>query len=181
MLSSSLSLDDFKPITLEDEHLFDKHYEKFPPVHSDNLFTTMISWEDYSNYHYVFFEDNLIIMTKLKNQIQFRPPFGKYKNDIVKQVLQLGKKEGSDSPIGLIDAQMKNQISKNYPRLIFIPDRDYFDYVYLASNLAELSGSDYSKIRNRLNKFKRNYAYTVERISEENMIEIGEFLKLQGK
>jgi len=40
-----------------------------------------------------------------------------------------------------------------------------------------LSGSNYSKIRNRLNKFKRNYNYTIEKISEENMAEIGEFLK----
>ena len=172
-----LSLDDFKPIKLEDKPLFDKHYEKYPPIHSDNLFTTMISWMDYGKYHYLFLDDSLIIMTKIKNKIQFRPPSGKYDKNVVNQVLQLAKKEGSDYPIVLVDKQTKELLSKDYPSLDFIPDRDYFDYVYLSSDLAELSGSNYSKIRNRLNKFKKSFNYTIEKISEENMKEIGEFLK----
>jgi len=177
LLSRSLSIDDFKPIKIEDKPLFDKHHAKYPPVHSDNVFTTIISWMDYSNYRYAFLEKNLIIISKIKNQIQFRPPSGKYNKDIVKQVLRLAKKEGSDSPIGLIDTQTKDWLSKNYSGLEFIPDRNYFDYVYLASDLAELSGSGYSKIRNRLNKFKRNYGYTFEKITKENMTEVREFLK----
>ena len=60
--------------------------------------------------------------------------------------------------------------------MIFEEHRDYFDYVYLSSDLAELSGSTYSKIRNRLNKFKRNYNYSTEQISEENMDEVMRFL-----
>jgi len=47
-----LSLDDFKRISLEDKPVFDKHYINYPPTHSDDLFTTMISWMEYSNYHY---------------------------------------------------------------------------------------------------------------------------------
>jgi hypothetical protein len=175
--SQPLLLDNFKLVKLEDKPLIDKHYIKYPPVHSDNLFTTMVSWKDYGNYHYTLFEDNLIIMTKVDNNIQFRPPIGKYDKDIVQQVLQLAKKEGSDPPIVIIDTQTKDFISKNFPELEFKPDRDYFDYVYLASDLAELPGTPYSKIRNRLNKFKKNFLYTVEIISDENMDEVREFLK----
>lgn len=177
MSSQPLLLDNFKLVKLEDKPLIDKHYIKYPPIHSDNLFTTMVSWKDYGNYHYTLFEDNLIIMTKVDNNIQFRPPIGKYDKDIVQQVLQLAKKEGSDPPIVIIDTQTKDFISKNFPELEFKPDRDYFDYVYLASDLAELPGTPYSKIRNRLNKFKKNFLYTVEIISDENMDEVREFLK----
>ena len=35
-----LSIDDYKPIELDDKEVFDKHYEKYPPLHSDNVFTT---------------------------------------------------------------------------------------------------------------------------------------------
>ena len=35
--SKMLSLDDFKPIILDDKPLFDSHYEKYPPIHSDNI------------------------------------------------------------------------------------------------------------------------------------------------
>ena len=51
-MTKMLSIDDFKPVTLEDKNIFDKHYKKYPPVQSDNVFTTIISWMDYSNYHY---------------------------------------------------------------------------------------------------------------------------------
>ena len=64
-----LSIDDFKSITLDDKVLFDKHYKKFPPVHSDNLFTTLISWEQYSKYKYAFIEKNIIIMSEIKKKM----------------------------------------------------------------------------------------------------------------
>jgi hypothetical protein len=177
MLSTILSLNDFKPIKIEDKKLFDNHYLKYSPVHSDNLFTTMISWKDYSNYHYTFFKDNLIIFSKINDLIQFRMPLGKFDLDVFNAVFQLAKKEGSKSPIGLIDNQMKNHILKIYPNINFIEDREYFDYIYLSSDLADLAGSDYRKIRNRLNKFISRYNYTVEKISEDNMADINKFLK----
>lgn len=172
-----LSLDDFKRIALEDKLVFDKHYAKYPPVHSDDLFTTMISWMEYSNYRYAVVDENIVIMTELDNKIRLRPPSGKQNVDLLKQVLTLAVREGSDEPFGVVDTNMKEWISKEFPRLKFFEHRDYFDYVYLASDLANLPGANYAKIRNRLNKFKKNYEYTTEMISEENRDEVDEFLK----
>ena len=172
-----LTLDDFKPITLEDKPLFDKHYEKYPPVHSDNVFSTLISWGEYGNYHFTFLDDNLIIYSKINNQIRFRPPSGKFKKNIFDQVLILAKKQDSDYPFGVIDLKTKIWMSKIYPKIKFEEHRDYYDYVYLSKDLAELEGSAYAKIRNRLNKFNKNNEYSVEKISEENLKEVQEFLK----
>lgn len=172
-----LSTDDFRLITLEDKALFDIHYEKYPPVHSDYVFTTLISWVEYSKYKYAFVNDNIIIMSNIKNQVQFRPPSGKKIKDLYDQVLMIAKKQESDYPFGAIDIKTKDWLTNNYPNLEFIPKREYFDYVYLASDLAELSGSAYGKIRNRVNKFKSNYNYEIEKITEDNMSEIQEFLK----
>ena len=172
-----LSLDDFKRIALDDKSVFDKHYAKYPPKHSDDLFTTMISWMEYSNYHYAVVDENIVIMTELDNKIRLRPPLGKQNVDLLKQVLTLAVREGSDEPFGVVDTKMKEWISKEFPRLKFFEHRDYFDYVYRSSDLANLPGTNYAKIRNRLNKFKKNYEYTTEMISEENMDEVDEFLK----
>jgi len=177
LLSRTLTLDDFKPVQLEDKQLFDDHYKNYPPVHSDNLFATMLSWMDYSDYQYVFLNDNLVIKTKIRDNTQFRLPSGKFNKELFNLVLELAKKEGSDPPVELVDLQTKNWIEKVYPKIKFKPDRDFFDYVYLASDLAELPGSSFSKIRNRLNKFKRNYVYKTEAISKNNFNEIREFLK----
>ena len=171
-----LSIDDFKPVTLEDKNTFDQIYKKYPPIHSDNVFTTIISWMHYSNYHFTIFENTLIIYSKIDGQIRFRPPVGKQKKEIFDQVIKLSQKQNSDYPFGVIDLETKKWLEKNYEKLIFEEHRDYFDYVYLSSDLAELSGSAYNKIRNRLNKFKHSYNYSTELISEENLNEVNKFL-----
>ena len=171
-----ITIDDFKQITLEDKPLFDKHYEKHPPIHSDNVFTTLISWRDYGNYKYALVDDNIITMSH-RDDVQFRFASGKRSKDLYEQILKLAKNQESKYPIGLIDLETKNWLSQLYKNLEFIPKREYFDYVYLSSDLAELPGTPFAKIRNRLNKFKKTYNYTVEKISEENMGDIGEFLK----
>jgi len=172
-----LSLNDFQPVTLEDKPLFDSHYARYPPVHSDNVFTTMVSWSDYVKYEYCFVDDSLVILTRQNERLLFRPPSGKTNTGLLKQVVLLAKTWGTSPPLVLIDAQAKTWISSLFPLLEFVEDRDMFDYVYRATDLAELSGTPYAKIRNRLNKFNKNYSYTVEDISQENMTEISEFLK----
>jgi len=172
-----LTIDNFKPISLEDKPLFDKHCEKYPPVHSDNVFTTLISWIGYSKYKYAYIDGNLIISSEIKNQFQLRPPSGKRNKELFDQVFQLAKERGSDFPITVIDSDTKDWLLKNYPSLDIIPKREFFDYIYLASDLADLPGSAYAKIRNRLNKFKRNFSYSVEDITRKNMKEVQEFLK----
>jgi hypothetical protein len=172
-----LSSDDFLPVTLEDKHIFDKFYEKYPPPHSDYVFTTLISWIEYANYKFAKINDNLIIMTDQKNARRYRPPIGKFRKNIFNDVIELAKKEDSDYPLELIDIRSKNLISHHYPQIELRKNRDYFDYIYLSSDLAELRGSKYSKIRNRLNKFVKNFNYTIEKITEDNMSEINIFLK----
>jgi hypothetical protein len=170
-----IALDDFHGITLEDKPLFDKHFERFPPKHSGELFTTMISWGEYVEYLYATLDTGIIICSKDSNKIVLHPPSGKFNKDILKQVLSLAIKE--DLTFGFITKPEKNLILTQFPSLKFMENRDFFDYVYRASDLAELPGTKYGKIRNRLNKFTKNFAYTLEDISEKNMDEVHEFLK----
>ena len=131
MVTSMLSLDDFNQITLEDKSLFDKHYKKFPPIHSDNVFTTLISWMEYADYHFTFLDDTLIIYSNIDNQIRFRPPSGKFKIDVFNQLINLAKKQDSDYPLGVIDLKTKEWMLKVYPKIKFEEHQDYYDYVYL--------------------------------------------------
>ena len=172
-----ISIDDFKPITMDIKTLFQKHYEKYPTEHSDNLFTTLISWNDYGKYKYYFIDDNLLLLSQIKDEIQLRYISGKYNKEIFNQFFKLAKEQKSDYPITLIDTQTKNWLLENYSKLKFEPFRDVFDYVYLASDLAVLPGTKYSKIRNRLNQFKKNFSYNLEKISKSNLNEMKDFLK----
>ncbi len=170
-----LSLKDFKKIQLEDKSIFDTHYQHHPPMHSGELFTTMISWAEYVEYHYAKIQDSIIILSKDSNGTVLHAPSGTFDQDLLAQVMKLAKKE--DCIFGFIKKTEKDYLSKHYPTLKIIEDRDYFDYVYRASDLAELPGTKYGKIRNRLNKFTKNFSYATEEITQNNMDEVNEFLK----
>jgi hypothetical protein len=172
-----LSLDDFTPITLEDKPVFDKVLQGYPPMHSDYMFTTMVSWKEYAHYHYATLGENLVIYTKIKDVIRFRPPLGRRQTSTYEEVMKLASQQQSDFPFGVIDEPTKLWLDQQFPHLRFIPHRDYFEYVYRASDLTQLPGTPYGKIRNRLNKFKRSYDYSVETITGETLSEIKEFLK----
>lgn len=176
-MNKMLLIEDFKPIKIEDKPIFDKYYIKYPPVHSDYVFTTLVSWMDYAKFCYMINNNNLIVASKINNKIQIKSPIGDKNKNIFDEVLKLAKQQESEYPFGVIDKNTKNWLENNYPNLELIPTRDYFDYVYNSTDLAELAGSNYSKIRNRLNKFKKNNEYSVESITEDNMKDIREFLK----
>jgi hypothetical protein len=76
-----------------------------------------------------------------------------------------------------IGEETKDWMSDLYPEIKITPNPDYFDYVYLASDLAELKGKKYLKIRNRLNHFNKRYAYDIEPVTDQNIEEIQTFLQ----
>ena len=130
-----LSLDNFKAIELKDKKIFNKFYEKYPPVHSDYVFTTLVSWMDYANYHFTVYKNNLIIYSKIDNQIRFRPPIGKKNKQVFEEVMALAKNQKSDYPFGMIDLKTKEWMQKVFPNIGFEAHRAYFDYVYFFFNL----------------------------------------------
>ena len=170
-----LSLGDFRKVELHDKSVFDDFYSRFPPSHSSDLFTSIISWEEYAEYHYVVQENCLILLSKTDKDVQLRIPIGSFRIELLDQVMALARKEHSS--ISYIKSTEKDLLLHQYPSLTFIEDRDLYDYVYRASDLATLPGTAYAKIRNRLHKFTKETPPTVEDISDENMDDVHEFLK----
>jgi uncharacterized protein len=170
-----LTLDDFKKIHLEDKPIFDAHYQHYPTQHSGELFTTMLAWGEYVEYRYINIKNTIIILSKDRNGTVLHVPSGKTTKDLYIDIMRLAAKE--ECVLGFIKKTEKDYLTTQFPTLTIEEDRDYFDYVYKASDLAELPGTKYGKIRNRLNKFKKNFTYTTEEITEENMTEVNEFLK----
>jgi hypothetical protein len=62
------------------------------------------------------------------------------------------------------------------PGLCIVPDRKHFEYVYLASDLADLPGRSYLTIRHQINKFRKNCTHSVESLSADNRQEVKRFL-----
>jgi hypothetical protein len=155
--------------------VFDDFYSRYPQIHSSDLFTTIISWEESIEYRFVVYEHCLLLMSQTGKELQLRVPIGSFQTELFTQVVALAKEE--QATIGFIKSQEKSLISDHHPSLTFVEDRDFYDYVYRSSDLAILPGTAYAKIRNRLHKFTKTTPYATEDITDNNMDEVHEFLK----
>jgi hypothetical protein len=171
-----LSLDDFEPLALEHRPLFDNLYAKYPPRHSENVFTTLLSWQHYVKVSVLVREENILMSTYVEGEQRLRSPLGRPDADQIKDIVGLARREGATA-IAAIEEEMAGRFTDAFPDLELTPNRDYFDYVYLSSDLAKLPGKNYLKIRNRLNRFNRKYEYTVEPVSVENFEETMTFIR----
>ena len=173
-----LSVADFKPVTLSDRDLFRQHYQSFPQVHSDNTFTNMICWNDYAHYRYAYMEGCLVLCSTIAEMTRYRPPIGPRNSELLANVLRLAAKSEEEHPFVILDPKTKDWMNGLYPDLQFYAERKYFEYVYMASDLAKLPGKKYLTLRHQLNKFQKTCMHEIELISEENLDEIKDFLNM---
>ena len=171
-----LSIDDFRPVTLQDRRFFSDYYARYPQAHSDNTFTNMVCWNQDANYRYAVVNGSVILSSTIDGTTRFRPPIGPRDADLVKEVIRLACRESDDEPVVLIDHDTSLWIQSLCPRLHIISDQNHFEYVYDARDLADLSGGSYLNIRRQLNRFRKNCAYAVEQITAENCDEVKSFL-----
>lgn len=172
-----LGLEDFKPVTLADREFFEQHYSLYPQTHSNNTFTNMVCWNHITPYRYAYVNGNVIISCTTEEVTQFHSPIGPRDPVLMRELIRLALEVSDDTPIMLIDPDTAQWMKELEPDLVLVPDRDNFEYVYKASDLAELPGKKYQKIRSQLNRFRKNCMNTVEPITSGNLEEVMELLR----
>jgi len=176
-MSKLFKIEDFKDITMDSKKEFDQHYAKYPVTHSEKLFSTMISWKHHTDYLYQFVGEDLLLLSKMGGQNFFRIPHGARDPEVLSTLLKMAKEHGGKRPLVAVQNDEIEWVSELYPDIKFTLNEDYFDYTYLAKNLAELEGSDYAKMRSRISKFKRRHEHEVQNVSSGNFEEVMEFMK----
>lgn len=69
-----------------------------------------------------------------------------------------------------VDEDDKKELEELYPDMFdILLDRDGFDYIYLSEDLISLSGKKYQPKRNHISFFKKNYNWTYEKMSADNI------------
>lgn len=90
--------------------------------------------------------------------------FREVKNDAVER--------GADLSFYCVAEEQLAQLKSFFgDRLMVKEQRDYFDYVYLRENLAELKGRKYHSKKNHVNTFTKKYNYAYEELNEKNLDE----------
>lgn len=169
-------MSDLKIVELKDKDILRDHYSRFPPEHSDYLHSIMYTWRDYMTYSYAKVSDSIVILGKHDDRLYLRPPIGPNEKEVFKEVIDLSEREGWNPIISMIGKETVSWMMKEFPQFEYEQHRDYFDYIYLSSDLSDLPGKNYLKIRNYLNKFRKNNDHSIETITSENIIEVKDFL-----
>jgi hypothetical protein len=172
-----LSPDDFTPVTLEDRELFATRYRAFPQVHSDNSFANMVAWNHYAHYRKAVEGEHLVLSSTVNGETRFRFPIGPRDPGMLGEVLMLSLEAGGSTPFVVFNGADRDYLRGIYPDLPLHPYRSFFEYVYRSSDLADLPGKPYLKIRHQLNRFHRRCSYSTEALGEENTPEVREFIE----
>lgn len=78
--------------------------------------------------------------------------------------------------LSLVDEKSLNELKENFKIKDIITKEEWWDYLYLSSDLSELKGKRFAGQRNHINKFKENFPdWSYEEVNEENIKELYSF------
>nr|WP_307774946.1 phosphatidylglycerol lysyltransferase domain-containing protein [uncultured Cetobacterium sp.] len=160
----------WEQIDIENKELFQEFLKgKFKT--SDLNFTNILLWSKSEEMKFLIEDETLYIKGEYEGENYYFPPIRKDENE---EKLSESFKKISDEGIKIvfIPEEYKNILERKFD---LEEKRDSFDYIYLQKDLAELKGRKFSSKKNKINKFKRIYEYTYEKISKNNIDEIREF------
>ena len=155
----------FKPIDIEDKETITRY--TFPNNHlnCDFAFANMCSWRFLYRSEYAIHDHFLFIRfyieEKRRKRLAYMFPVGN--GDLRKAINNIQKDAEAFNHslmiLGVTPEEKKSLISLYPDHFTYIPERDYYDYIYLRNDLIRLTGKKFQSKRNHINKFKNLYDY----------------------
>ena len=172
----------FKPITLEDKNSITSYTIPSNYRNCDYSFANICSWRFIYNSEYAIVDGLLLIRFWIedKTRIAYMTPTGQGN---LRHAINLLEADSlaHGHPLCMLGVtnDAKEELEKAFPGgFVYIPERDYFDYIYLREDLATLKGKKYQSKRNHINNFNKNYTYKYIPITPEL---VPECLELESK
>lgn len=160
----------WKKLTIESRNELQNFLkEKFET--SDMNFTNLFLWSFSENIQYAIEGDIVYIKGVYEGDEYYFSPVSKNgsKDEVISAVKRIKEYGGK---IVFIPESYEDFLKEKF---ILVEERDSFDYIYLQEDLAELKGRKFSSKKNKINKFKKMYNFTYEKISKENIEDIRTF------
>jgi len=155
----------FKPIEITDKEIITSYTFRSHYLNCDYSFANMCSWSFLYKSEYAVADNYLIIRFFVGENGDYRrvymQPVGE--GDLPR-LISLLENDASDGGFPLwilgVTPDAKNELENAAPgQFKFVHEKDFSDYIYLRTDLAELKGKKYQSKRNHINKFKSLYDY----------------------
>lgn len=151
-------------------------YTKNKFLTCDYNFTNQLLWSKGERTYYKIENEILIIKGNYQGEEYYYMPVPKDRQsqslinwkEIISELVTKNKR------IILIPEEWKQLLEDEFE---LIETRDSFDYIYNSKDLGTLKGRKFSKKKNKINYFMKNYNYTYEVIDKNNIEEVIDFQK----
>jgi hypothetical protein len=161
---------EFKLIGLEDQEYIRNLIEKYPSEGCEINFANTFIWRNFDHPKATTINDNLCLLFKPPAEpAYFLQPIGE--NRIIETIKTC-----------LSSAPRLSRIPESFAEKYCCefrcePDRNNFDYVYLAEDLIQLKGKKYDGRRNRIRKFEKNHSYRYLKLSAQHLADCRRLLE----
>ncbi len=171
MLNTALRLDFYEP-TVEDAAWAAPLLSQSGSMACEYSFTTIYIWRRYYNNQIARLGDSFFIRSGTVDPLYLLPVGGDLRENIELLRAQ-ARDKGEQLQLFGADEAMRAQIEGWYPGVFdWQASPQDFDYLYNTEDLAQLSGRKYHSKRNHIASFNAKYAWSYEKITEDNRDEV---------
>jgi uncharacterized protein len=162
---------EFAPLTLADRDRLSPLLERHPQPLSGYTFASLICWDTAFRYAVAVVDGELLLVSccpDADGTCHMLQPIGPFPPALQERVL--GGAAAASYPLRIISAsaQFVERNAAFAHHFDVVPNRDNANYIYGASDLAELPGRRHSKKRNLIAQAARLYAWTTEPLRPEH-------------
>lgn len=170
----------FKTFTANDYKSVIPYFSLRPTHTCESHFLYHVIWKDFYNSQYCLSGESVLWLQDIGGRTAALPPISSkdnLKNAFTSLQDHFTNELNIKLKLYLIDEEALEILALNESKYEIIEDRNSFDYIYDADKLRDLTGRKYSKKRNHINAFLRDYEgrFEYKLLSDDNTKEILEF------
>lgn len=149
----------FRPIEVEDRERVQRYTLQSSRRNCDLSFANLYSWRFLYRTQIAEMNGFLLFRFYVDNERAYMMPVGEGDiRPVIETLMDDARADGERFCLSGVCTDMREELEMAFPgQLVFTADRDYFDYIYLRSDLATLRGKKFQPKRNHLNKFRNAY------------------------
>lgn len=161
----------FKKTEIENIEIFKKYIGFSGELSCESAFVNLLVWQSAYNNMWAEEDGQLIIKSGKGENSSYRLPFG---NDFIKGINLIREYSSEEYPDFWVQEGKRLDNFKAHfgDKYIFEESRDAFDYIYLRSDLADLSGKKYHGKRNHISAFSKKHDWFYKPITPNNIEEV---------
>ena len=158
----------FKKFEIDDIDIYREYTSNNKEFSCENSFVNLLVWQCAYNNMYAIDNGQMLIKSGSGEKESFRLPVG---GDIIEGIKKIEAYCGDKKPFFWIQEGQRLDVAGEYlnENYDMKENRDASDYIYLQSDLSNLSGKKYHSKRNHISAFSKKYQWRFEEICKENI------------